>query len=63
MPFSSFIPLTNHFIRKPLTERIHIVKQLWKLRTCAHVTLFTAAYAVPKMKVNDDVLEILEYTT
>lgn len=56
MPFSSFIPLTNHFIRKPLTERIHIVKQLWKLRTCAHVTLFTAAYAVPNIKVNDDVL-------
>lgn len=62
MPFSSFIPLTNHFIRKPLSERINIVKRLWKIRTVAHVTLFTTAYAIPNMKMQDDVIDLLQDT-
>lgn len=62
MPFSSFIPLTNHFVRKPLKDRVKIVTKILKLRTCAHCSLFLSAYAIPNINMNDDLLDVVNIT-
>ncbi len=62
MPFSSFVALTNYFIQKPLLKRIEIVKDSLMIRSVLHGTLFTTAYAIPKLKVSDEAFDIMHYT-
>ena len=62
MPLSGFVPLTRHFIQKPLRQRIQIVNNLWKARCSTHLVLFAAAYVVPNTTLNEEILMNMQYT-